>query len=66
MSHDNIISGGWLPYLPLGSTPDVPTLLVPAFDDDSTPPIPIPTGFPIGNTIQSIAFVSTLPFCLIQ
>ena len=48
----------WLPYLALNTTSGVTTLLVPAYDDGSTAPIPVPTGFPIGNTIQHSAYVS--------
>lgn len=49
----------WLPYLTLGVTPGVDTLTVPAIDDGASSAIPIPTGFPIGNTNQSTAYVST-------
>lgn len=41
-------------------TPGVTTLLVPAFDDGSSPAISVSVagGFPIGNDKQSVAYVS--------
>ena len=48
----------WLPYLNLQSTPGVATYTVPRFDDGASPAIPIPTGFPIGNSNTSVAYVS--------
>ena len=48
----------WLPYLTLRITPGVVTNSVPEFDDGTSVAIPIPTGFPIGNTNQSVAYVS--------
>ena len=48
----------WLPFLTLRSTPGVVTNLLPAVDDGASPAIPIPTGFPIGNSNQSVAYVS--------
>ena len=48
----------WLPYLSLRSTPGVATYTVARFDDGTSPPIPIPTGFPIGNSNASVAYVS--------
>ena len=47
----------WLPYLTLRSTPGIVTNSVPGVDDGSSPAIPIPTGFPIGNSNQSVAYV---------
>ena len=52
----------WLPFLTLRSTPGVVTNSVPAVDDGSSPAIPIPTGFPIGNSNQSVAYVSMFEF----
>ena len=48
----------WLPYLSLRSTPNVTTFSVPQVDDGASAAIPIPTGFPIGNSMQSLAYVS--------
>ena len=49
---------GFLPFLPLSTTPGVTTLLVPNLDDGSSSPVHVPTGFPIGNSNQSLVFVS--------
>jgi hypothetical protein len=47
-----------LPFLTLRVTPGVDTLTVPAADDGTSSAIPIPTGFPFGNSNQSTAYVS--------
>ena len=47
----------WLPYLTLRSTPGVVTNSVPRVDDGNSAAIPIPTGFPIGNSNQTVAYV---------
>lgn len=49
----------WLPFLTLRVTPGVDTVTVPAADDGTSTAIHIPTGFPIGNSNQSTAYVST-------
>ena len=48
----------WLPFLTLRSTPGVVTNSVPRVDDGNSLAISIPTGFPIGNSNQSVAYVS--------
>ena len=55
-----IFSPAWLPFLTLRVTPGVATLTVPAVDDGTSSAIPIPTGFPIGNSNQSTAYVRAL------
>ena len=49
----------WLPFLTLRATPGVVTNSLAAVDDGASPAISIPTGFPIGNSNQSVAYVST-------
>ena len=49
----------WLPFLNLSSTPGITTMFLGRLDDGNSDPIPIPTGFPFGNAVQTVAHVST-------
>lgn len=48
----------WLPFLNLSSTPGIPTVYLGRLDDGSSDPIPVQNGFPIGNSVQTVAYVS--------